>query len=74
MRSLGSVLHRSGKRLLLIQCDPSKLPRLYSDVLDRRLRAVGKVVDIFGNIQKPYACVLCYGGCGIEVGEKVFGK
>ena len=74
MRSLGSVLHRSGKRLLLIQCDASKLPRLYSVVLDRRLRAVGKVVDVFGNIQKPYAAVLCYRGCGMEVGEKVFGK
>ena len=74
MRSLGSVLHRSGKRLLLIQCDASKLPRLYSDVVDRRLRAVGKVVDVFGKIQKPYAAVLCYRGCGMEVGEKVFGK
>jgi len=74
LRSLGSVLHRSGKRLLLIQCDASKLPRLYSDVVDRRLRAVGKVVDVFGNIQKPYAAVLCYREGGMEVGEKVFGK
>jgi RNA-binding protein len=71
LRSLGSVLHRPGKRLLLIQCDASKLPRLYSD---RRLRAVGKVVDIFGNIERPYAAVLCYGTCGMEVGEKVFGR
>jgi RNA-binding protein len=47
---------------------------MYSDVVDRRLRAVGKIVDIFGNIQKPYAAVLCYRGCGMEVGEKVFGK
>jgi RNA-binding protein len=74
LRSLGSVLHRSGKRLLLIQCDASKLPRLYSDVMDRRLRAVGKVVDIFGNIERPYAAVLCTGTCGMEVGEKLFGR
>ncbi|HXW99486.1 MAG TPA: hypothetical protein VEI51_07190 [Methanomicrobiales archaeon] len=47
---------------------------MYSDVVDRRLRAVGKVVDIFGNIEKPYATVLCYGRCGLEIGEKVFGK
>jgi len=59
---------------LLIQCDASKLPRLYSDVVDRRLRAVGKIVDIFGNVEGPYAAVLCYGKCGIEIGEKVFGK
>jgi len=59
---------------LLIQCDASKLPRLYSDVVDRRLRAVGKVVDIFGNIEKPYAAVLCEGTCRTEVGEKLFGR
>jgi RNA-binding protein len=59
---------------LLIRCDASKLPRLYSEVVDRRLRAVGEVVDIFGNIEKPYAAVVCHHGCGMEVGEKVFGK
>jgi RNA-binding protein len=42
--------------------------------VDRRLRAVGKVVDIFGNIERPYAAVLCYGTCGTEVGEKLFGR
>ncbi|MDD1662699.1 MAG: hypothetical protein LUQ60_03010 [Methanomicrobiales archaeon] len=47
---------------------------MYSDVVDKRLRAVGKVVDIFGNVEGPYAAVLCYGKCGIEIGEKVFGK
>ena len=74
MRSLGSVLHRSGKRLLLIKCDASKLPRLYSDVVDKRLRAVGKIVDIFGNVEGPYAAVLCEGTCRTEVGEKLFGR
>jgi RNA-binding protein len=59
---------------LLIRCDASKLPRLYSDVVDKRLRAVGKVVDIFGNIERPYAAVLCESTCGMEVGEKLFGR
>ena len=59
---------------MLFQCDASKLPRLYSDVVDRRLRAVGKVVDIFGNIEKPYALVLCEGTCRMEIGEKLFGR
>ncbi len=59
---------------MLIRCDASKLPRLYSDVVDRRLRAVGKVVDIFGTIEKPYAVVLCRGPCALELGEKVFGR
>jgi rRNA processing protein Gar1 len=47
---------------------------LYSDVVDRRLRAVGKVVDILGNIEKPYAAVLCHREGGLKSGEKVFGK
>jgi RNA-binding protein len=59
---------------LLIQCDASKLPRLYSDVVDKRLRAVGKVVDIFGNVERPYAAVLCNRTGGLEAGEKVFGR
>jgi len=50
------------------------LPRLYGEAVDRRLKPVGKVVDIFGNISSPYAVILRYDGCSVQVGEKIFAK
>ncbi|MDT8357980.1 MAG: hypothetical protein RQ758_05680 [Methanomicrobiaceae archaeon] len=42
--------------------------------MDRRLSPVGKLVDLFGNIQSPYAVVKCFGACTNRVGEKLFAK
>ena len=61
--------------MLIVECDAAKLPRLYSHVLDKRWKPVGKLVDIFGNIASPYAAVVCT----IQdreklIGEKVFIK
>ncbi len=60
--------------MVIVQCDPAHLPRLYSDVVDRRLRPVGKVMDVFGNVQAPYALVLCPDQCMVVAGEKLFAK
>ena len=63
-----------GSRMLIIQCDAAQLPGLYSEVIDRKMQPVGKIVDIFGNIKKPYATVICRGRCDIRPDEKVFFK
>jgi RNA-binding protein len=60
--------------MLILQCDAAQLPRLYSEVTDRRLKPVGKLVDVFGNISAPYAAVLCYDVCANTAGEKLFAK
>jgi RNA-binding protein len=60
--------------MLILQCDAAQLPRLYSEVTDRRLKPVGKLVDVFGNISAPYAAVLCYDVCASTIGEKLFAK
>jgi RNA-binding protein len=59
VRAIGRVKCTSGSRMLIVECDAAKLPRLYSLVLDKRWKPVGKLVDIFGNIASPYAAVLC---------------
>ena len=63
-----------GKRMLIIRCDAAQLPPLYSEVTDRRMRPVGKILDLFGNVKAPYAAVLCRQKCSVLPGEKLFAK
>ena len=72
MKAIGNVVHTVGTRLLVIRCDPAQLPRMYSEIVDRRMKAVGKVVDVFGNVAAPYAAVLCKAECRVADGERLF--
>lgn len=72
MKAIGNVVHTVGTRLLVIRCDPAQLPRMYSEIVDRRMKAVGKVVDVFGNVAAPYAAVLCKAECRVAAGERLF--
>jgi RNA-binding protein len=67
-------MRRYGSRTLIIRCDAAQLPRLYSEVVDRRIRPVGKVVDVFGNVSMPYAAIQCRNRCETGIGEHVFTK
>lgn len=72
MRPVGDAIHTVGTRLLIVRCHPAHLPRLYSEVIDQKLNSVGKIVDVFGNIESPYATVVCNSDCKIRVGETLF--
>lgn len=72
MKAIGNAVHTVGKRLLVLRCDPAQLPRMYTEVVDRRMKPVGKVVDVFGNVAAPYAAVLCKAECRVAAGEKLF--
>lgn len=72
MKAIGNAVHTVGKRLLVLRCDPAQLPRMYTDVVDRRMKPIGKVVDVFGNVAAPYAAVLCKAECRVAAGEKLF--
>jgi RNA-binding protein len=75
VRAIGRVEHIKGKRMLIVQIDAAKLPKLYSTVVDKRWKPVGTLVEIFGNISKPYAAVICtIPDSTVLVGEKVFIK
>lgn len=60
--------------MLIIQCDAAQLPGLYSEVMDRRTKPVGKIMDVFGSVKSPYALVLTNGPCSVVPGEKVFAR
>ena len=63
-----------GSQMLVIQLDAAQLPALYSEVTDRRMKLVGKIMDVFGNVKSPYALVLCGGPCSVMPNEKLFAK
>ena len=63
-----------GSRMVIIQCDAAQLPGWYSEVMDRRTKPVGKIMDVFGNVKSPYALVLTHGPCSVAPGEKVFAR
>ncbi len=74
MKVVGRAMSTIGSRMLIIQCDAAQLPPLYSEVTDRRLKPVGKILDLFGNIKAPYAAVLCREKCTVQPNEKLFTK
>ncbi len=60
-----------GSRMLIIQCDAGQLPALYSEVTDKRMKPVGKILDLFGNVKAPYAAVLCREKCAVLPNDKL---
>ncbi|HSA38773.1 MAG TPA: Gar1/Naf1 family protein [Methanoregula sp.] len=74
MKVVGRAVSTIGNRMLIIQCDAAQLPPLYSEVTDRRMRTVGKILDLFGNVKAPYAAILCHEKCSIRPDEKLFAK
>ena len=75
VRAIGRVKFSMGTHLLIVECEAAKLPRLYSKVLDRHWKPIGKLVEIFGNIATPYAIVWTNTQDRDKlIGEKIFIK
>jgi RNA-binding protein len=72
LKTIGTAMHTVGTRILVMRCDPAQLPKLYADVINKRLKPVGKVVEVFGNVAAPYAAVHCSDVCRVACGEKLF--
>jgi rRNA processing protein Gar1 len=68
------VVRQTGRRLFLVHCASAQLPRLYSEVTDRRLVPLGRIVDIFGKVEHPYAAVVPYPGRNPETGATIFAR
>ncbi len=64
MKRLGTVLHRSGSKNLVIRGDEfksenasGKIPRLNLVVMDKALNQIGTIVNAFGPVDHPYFLV-----------------
>lgn len=63
MKTLGTVLHTSSHKNLIVRGDEKKntlLPRMNNVVVNRKMKKIGKVNDIFGPVDHPYFSVRLY--------------
>ncbi|MFW6110918.1 MAG: H/ACA ribonucleoprotein complex subunit GAR1 [Thermoproteota archaeon] len=55
MQRLGRVLHISRSRNVIVKVE--EVPKIGAHVVDKKLRSIGEVVDVFGPVSSPYASV-----------------
>jgi len=56
MRRAGTVV-RSAQGLAIVRCDDDDAPDIGEFVLDSSLDSVGRIVDVFGPVSRPYLAV-----------------
>ena len=56
MRRLGAV-DRTAQGLAIVRLDDDDPPDIGGEVVDESLSTVGRVVDVFGPVERPYAAV-----------------
>ncbi|MDO5845750.1 MAG: Gar1/Naf1 family protein [Methanocorpusculum sp.] len=74
MKIAGRVTALRGKRLLIAKCDAGQLPPLYTDVANENEQPVGKIVDLYGSVARPYVTILCCGesSAGVSIGDTLY--
>lgn len=56
MRRAGTVV-RISQGLVVVRAEDAEQPGIGATVLDETLEAVGRVVDVFGPVDRPYLAV-----------------
>jgi RNA-binding protein len=56
MRKLGEVTG-TAQGLAIVRCPDGDHPDIGAEAVDERLDAVGRVVDVFGPVERPYLAV-----------------
>jgi RNA-binding protein len=56
MRRVGEVV-RTAQGLAVVRCPDDEHPGLGTALLDEDLEEVGRVVDVFGPVERPYVAV-----------------
>jgi RNA-binding protein len=62
LKILGTVLHTSGHKNLIVRGAETKkekmgLPKINSTVIDKKMKKIGKINDVFGPVKCPYFSV-----------------
>jgi len=74
LKELGTViaLTRSGLCIVKVS-NPKRIPpKLYVNVVDVHGNVLGKLIDIIGNVNQPYAVIKPQRGRSILIGQTVF--
>ncbi|MFB6201851.1 MAG: H/ACA ribonucleoprotein complex subunit GAR1 [Halorhabdus sp.] len=56
MRRAGEV-RNIAQNVAVLRCDGDTYPDIGTDVVDESLETVGRVVDVFGPVERPYLAV-----------------
>lgn len=74
MKNLGTVLHATEKNTVVVPA--ASMVAVYSRVYDYKGRELGKVIDVFGSVKKPYLLIAPKKGVRITelIGKEIYGK
>ncbi|WP_137283299.1 H/ACA ribonucleoprotein complex subunit GAR1 [Halorussus salinisoli] len=56
MQKLGDVV-RTAQGLAVVRCPDDEPPDVGTEAVDEQLNSVGRVVDVFGPVSRPYVAV-----------------
>ena len=75
MQRLGPV-SRLAQNLLIVRCDGTDHPDIGATAVDESLSRVGRVVDVFGPVKRPYVAVTPADGVRAAslVGQRLYAK
>ncbi|SDQ58470.1 snoRNP protein GAR1 [Halopelagius longus] len=75
MQRVGTV-SRTAQNLAIARADDESHPDIGRDVVDESLSSVGRVVDIFGPVERPYVAITPTEGTSPAslVGKKLYAR
>ena len=73
MRRVGEV-RRTAQGVAIVRCPGEEHPPIGAAVVDERLEVVGRVVDVFGPVERPYLAVTPKGNVSLPslLGQKLY--
>lgn len=73
MRRVGEV-RRIAQGVAIVRCPDGDHPPIGAAVVDERLEVVGRVVDVFGPVERPYLAVTPKGSVSLPslLGQKLY--
>ena len=76
MRRVGTVVRTAGELAIARGDSGADPPRIGATVVDESLSTVGRVVDVFGPVDRPYVAVTPGDGVGLPdvVGGKLYAR
>lgn len=75
MRRAGTVVG-GAQGVAILRADDERHPDIGTDVVDERLAPAGRVVDVFGPVERPYLVVSPAGGIELAslLGETLYDR
>ncbi|MDB2244754.1 Gar1/Naf1 family protein [Halorubrum ezzemoulense] len=76
MRRVGTVVRTAGGLAIARGDAGDDPPRIGASIVDESLSTVGRVVDVFGPIDRPYVAITPGDGVGLAdlLGEKLYAR